>query len=126
LIFHLIFHLIFPFDFSSDFSFDFSQLKHEYLLLREQMDQKEKIIKELVSEKAHNSSFRANEDPKLKELESDLFILKKDNEELVKIITSYSDKDSEFTLKNLCNQNAQLRKKLYDVQMKLDSKQKNK
>ena len=85
------------------------------------MDQKEKIIKELVNEKVHNSSFQ---DPKLKELESDLFILKKDNEELVKIITSNGDKDSELTLKNLCNQNAQLRKKLYDVQMKLDAKQK--
>jgi hypothetical protein len=108
-------------------------------MLKDQMDQKEKIIKELINEKVKDSSFRINEDSnmmgnnakkaeeaRIRELESELMIIKKENEELVKTISANIDKDSEFTIKNLCNQNAQLRKKMYDLQVKIDAKSKNK
>ena len=89
------------------------------------MEQKEKIIKELINEKVKDSSFRNDgEVPKVKELETELMILKKENEEMVKTVTANYDKDSEFTIKSLCTQNAQLRKKLYDIQLKLDNKMK--
>lgn len=51
-----------------------------------------------------------------------MVVYRKENEELVKALTSNSDKDSEFTIKGLCTQNAQLRKRLYDLQAKLEKK----
>lgn len=79
--------------------------KYEVLLLKDQLDQKEKLIKELLSEKKSIS-------------EEDFLSIKKENEELVKLLSTNKDKDTEFTIKNLCNQNAQLRKKLYDAEKK--------
>ncbi len=69
------------------------------------MEQKEKIIKELLSEKKFVS-------------DEEFLSIKKENEELVKLLSSNKDKDTEFTIKSLCNQNAQLRKKLYDAEKK--------
>lgn len=89
------------------------------------MEQKEKIIKDLINDKIRESSLGGGiNDSMVRDLERDLTIMKKENEELVKNLVAGADKDSEFTIKNLCNQNAQLRKKLYDIQQKLDSKSK--
>lgn len=112
---------------------DFEKLKQEYMLLKDQLDQKEKIIKELIGEKVKDSSFsrvggedrdNRKEEARIRELESEVVILKKENEELVKTVSGNYDKDSEFTIKNLCSQNAQLRKKMYDLQQKLEGKAK--
>lgn len=62
------------------------------------------------------------EEARIRELESEIVILKKENEELVKTVSGNYDKDSEFTIKSLCGQNAQLRKKMYDLQQKLEGK----
>lgn len=95
------------------------------MLLKDQMEQKEKIIKELINGKIRDSSSSGSiNDNVVKDLERDLVIVKKENEELVKNLVAGTDKDSEFTIKNLCNQNAQLRKKLYDLQQKLEAKPK--
>lgn len=96
-------------------------------MVREQLDQKERIIKELIGEKVRDSSFRAGEgreEARIRELEGEVVILKKENEELVKTVSGNIDKDSEFTIKSLCGQNAQLRKKMYDLQQKLEAKTK--
>ena len=111
------------------------KLKQEFLLVKDQLDQKEKIIKELIGEKVKDSSFsrmggpednrdNRKEEARIRELEGEVVILKKENEELVKTVSGSYDKDSEFTIKNLCSQNAQLRKKMYDLQQKIEGKTK--
>lgn len=106
--------------------------RKELTVLRNELEKKEKIIKELINEKVRNVTNTLNKENAIQEnitdqekvikLETMIKILKQENEELsqLKLGVKTTTPDSKI-IKDLSLQNAQLRRKLDDLQTKLKS-----